>query len=97
MASQTCCRCSKVINPGDLLYRVTIKVFADFDGIININSHNIDVEKEFEKVKSVPEELLEEEVYKEFDYILCPRCKEIYCANPLHLPLDTLPLSGDVP
>jgi hypothetical protein len=97
MASRICSRCSKVINPGDLLYRVTIKVFADFDGIINIKSQNIDVEKEFEKVKSVPEDLLEEEVYKEFDYILCPRCKEIYCANPLHLPLGNLPLSEDAP
>jgi hypothetical protein len=97
MASRICSRCSKVINPGDLLYRVTIKVFADFNGIINMKSHDIDVEKEFEKVKSVPEGLLEEEVYKEFDYILCPRCKEIYCANPLHLPLDNLPLSEDVP
>jgi hypothetical protein len=79
------------------LYRVTIKVFADFNGIINMKSHDIDVEKEFEKVKSVPEGLLEEEVYKEFDYILCPRCKEIYCANPLHLPLGNLPMGEDAP
>lgn len=88
MASQLCSRCQKIIDPGDIFYRLIIKVFADFDGVINIKDGNIDIQKEFEKIRSVPEELLEEEVFKEFLFILCPRCKEIYCANPLHLPLD---------
>lgn len=87
MSSQICSRCQKIINPGDLFYRLLIKVFADFDGIINIKNAKFDLEKEFAKIKSLPEDLLEEEVYKEFVFILCPRCKEIYCANPLHLPL----------
>jgi phage FluMu protein Com len=38
----------------------------------------------------LPEDLLEEVVFKEFYFTLCPRCKEIYCANPLHLPLDNV-------
>jgi hypothetical protein len=75
------------VNPGELLYRVSIKVRADFDGVINIHASEIDLNEEFEKIQSVPEDLLEEEVYREFDFTLCPRCKEIYCANPLHLPL----------
>jgi uncharacterized protein with PIN domain len=45
------------------------------------------LKEEIEKAKSYPEDLIEEEVYKEFDFVLCPRCKEIYCANPLYLPL----------
>ena len=88
MRSQTCHRCHKTIAPGDLLYRLTIKVFADFDGVIKIKSQPINLKEEFDKIKSYPEDLLEEEVFKEFDFILCPRCKEIYCANPLNLPLD---------
>lgn len=87
MTSHACSKCQKVIQPGDLFYRCTIKVFADFDGIISIKDCRIDVEKEFEKARSYPEDLIEEEVFKEFDFTLCPRCKEIYCANPLHLPL----------
>ena len=90
MSSQICSRCNKIIDPGDLFYRLTIKVFADFDGVIRIKDTNIDIEKEFEKAKAYPEDLIEEEVYKEFDFILCPRCKEIYCANPLYLPLDRM-------
>jgi len=95
MSSQVCNCCNKVINPGDLFYRLTIKVFADFDGIINIKEKKMDLMKEFDKIKSYPENLLEEEVYKEFDFILCPRCKEIYCANPLHLPLNNLKIGGN--
>ncbi|MGB9720804.1 MAG: hypothetical protein ACPL28_04905 [bacterium] len=92
MASQRCSRCQKIINPGDLFYRLIIKVFADFDGIINIKDTNVDIHKELEKIKSVPEDLLEEEVFREFSFVLCPRCKEIYCANPLYLPLGNVSL-----
>jgi hypothetical protein len=69
-----------------------IKVFADFDGVINIKDSSIDIHKEMEKIKAIPEDLLEEEVFKEFSFVLCPRCKEIYCANPLYLPLDNVHL-----
>jgi len=96
MSSQTCSRCNRIINPGDLFYRLTIKVFADFDGIINIKSKNVNLDQEFEKIRSYPEDLLEEEVYKEFDFVLCPRCKEIYCANPLHLPLNNIKIDDNV-
>ncbi len=90
MTSKICSRCNKIINPGDLFYQLGIKVFADFDGVINIKEKKFDMKKEFDKIKSLPEDLLEEEVFKEFYFTLCPRCKEIYCANPLHLPLDNV-------
>ena len=96
MSSQICNRCGKIINPGDLFYRLAIKVFADFDGVINIKGEKINFNEEFEKIKSYPEELIEEEVYKEFDFVLCPRCKEIYCANPLYLPLDNLKIDDHI-
>ena len=87
MVSQKCSKCEKIIQSGELFYRCTIRVFADFDGIINIRDTKLDLKKEFEKVKAYPEDLVEEEVFKEFDFTFCPRCKEIYCANPLHLPI----------
>jgi hypothetical protein len=79
-----------------LFYRLLIKVFADFDGYINIRKQEMNLTQEFEKIKSYPEDLIEEEVYKEFNLILCPRCKEIYCANPLHLPLDNSRIGDSV-
>lgn len=87
MSSQVCSKCRRIIGPGDLFYSLLIKVSAGFDGVINIKEDRIDLKEEFEKVKSYPEELLNEEVFKEFKFTLCPRCKEIYCANPLNLPL----------
>jgi hypothetical protein len=95
MSPQSCSRCRKQIPAGNLFYRLTIKVYADFDGVINIKTQKMDLKKEFEKVRAYPEELIEEEVFKEFDFILCPRCKEIYCANPLHLPLDNAMIDDD--
>ncbi len=90
MASQgVCSRCSRVIQPGDAFYNLVIKVSSAFDGVINIKDEKYDISKEFDKIKSVPEELLNEEVFKEFEFVLCPRCKEIYCANPLNLPLES--------
>lgn len=88
MSSQICSRCHRNIQPGDLYYSLAIKVSADFDGVIKIRDEEIDWSKEFEKMKSYPEDLINEEVYREFKFVLCPRCKEIYCANPLNLPLE---------
>lgn len=87
MSSGICSRCSRIIQPGDLFYSLLIKVSSGFDGVINIKHEEYDIAKEFEKVKSYPEDLINEEVYREFQFVLCPRCKEIYCANPLGLPL----------
>jgi hypothetical protein len=87
VSSGICSRCSRIIQPGDLFYSLLIKVSSDFDGVINIKDEEYDISKEFEKVKSYPEDLINEEVYREFRFVLCPRCKEIYCANPLGLPL----------
>jgi hypothetical protein len=87
VSSQVCSRCNRSIQPGDVFYSLSIKVTADFDGIIKIKDDKVDWPKEFDKVKSYPEELINEEVFREFSFILCARCKEIYCANPLNLPL----------
>lgn len=88
MPTQICHRCGKLIQDGSLLYRLIIKVLADYDGLVHIKDGDVDIKAEFDKVKGLPADLLEEEVFKEFYFTLCPRCKEIYCANPLFLPLD---------
>jgi hypothetical protein len=86
-SSQVCSRCRRTIQPGDLFYSLWIKVAADFDGVIRIKDEKVNWSEEFDKVKSYPEDLINEEVYREFQFVLCPRCKEIYCANPLNAPL----------
>ena len=91
MVSKRCSRCNRVVLEGDLFYQLDIKVLSGFDGTIKLDGP-YDVNSEINKLKAYPEDLIEEEVYKEFHFILCPRCKEIYCSNPLHLRLD-----GEIP
>ncbi len=97
MPAHTCDRCKKIIPEGKLVYCLMIKIYADFDGVINIEDKKIDLEKEFAKIKAYPEDLLEEEVYKEFYFYLCPRCKEIFTANPLNLGLEGLKIPDSMP
>ena len=86
-----CDRCNKELAPNALPYRVKIQAWGDFDGTISV-SPDADLAQELknavEKTEWLPGDLIEEEVYREFTFILCRRCKELFCANPLNLSLD---------
>ena len=95
-----CDRCGKEIPPGGNSYIIKITAISNFDGIIEPQS-NKDLKtllKEIkEEIKGLPEELIEEEVYKEREFILCPRCKEIFLANPFGKRLDDLQPPNSIP
>ncbi|OQX53015.1 MAG: hypothetical protein B5M53_07475 [Candidatus Cloacimonas sp. 4484_209] len=95
-----CDRCGKEIPPGGNSYIIKITAISNFDGIIEPQS-NKDLKtllKEIkEEIKGLPEELIEEEVYKEREFILCPRCKEIFLANPFGKKLDDLQPPNSIP
>ena len=95
-----CDRCGKEIPPGGSSYIVKITAISNFDGIIEPQS-NKDLrtllEEIKEEIKGLPEELIEEEVYKEREFILCPRCKEIFLANPFGKRLDDLQPPNSIP
>ena len=91
MSLRKCNKCKRIISEGDPFYNLEIKVISGFDGVIKLDI-DFDINSEVDKLKVYPEDLIEEEVYKEFKFILCPRCKEIYCSNPLNMKLE-----GDIP
>ena len=97
MTVHTCDRCKRALVKGEVGYRLCIKVYADFDGVISVDARKVDLAEEFKKIKAYPERLLEEEVYKEFYFFLCPRCKEIFCANPLNLGLEDIKIPDALP
>jgi hypothetical protein len=97
MTAHTCDRCRRIIGEGEVGYRLSIKVYADFDGVINLDSRKVDLKEEFRKIRAYPERLLEEEVFKEFYFYLCPRCREIFCANPLNLGLENIKIPDSLP
>lgn len=76
---------------GASFYHLRISVQQGFDGVIQTRPSE-DLKSLMAKIErqtaGVPEQLLEDEIHKEFDFVLCPRCREKFCANPLDLPLD---------
>jgi len=67
-----------------------IRVVSDFDGVIpeDCFSDSTSLLEEIRRrTEGVPAGVLEEEIYKEFSFLLCLQCKQKYSANPLNLPL----------
>lgn len=91
--SLRCFKCGQEIVPGGTSYIIRITAISNFDGIIEPQEHKDlksflkDIEEE---LKGLPEDLIEEEIFKEKEFILCPRCKEIFLANPFGKELDDL-------
>lgn len=86
-----CEKCGRTLPQGSIFYQLKISLLQGFDGVIE-EPQGADI-KDFiarinEQTAGVPESLLEEEVHREFKFVLCGRCKEKYCANPLDLPLN---------
>lgn len=86
-----CEKCGRSLPQGSLYYKLSISLLQGFDGVIDENDgaaiKDI-ISRINEQTAGVPESLLEEEIHREFSFILCSRCKEKYCANPLNLPLS---------
>jgi len=72
--SITCGLCSRVLLPGTTRYVFDLRVFADFDGIIDLN-----VDKDLNELIAGMEEVtdisVEEQVYLERRRILCAVCR----------------------
>ena len=78
------------MGPGEQAYHLLIRVVSDFDGVIPedcLSDNSSLLEEIRRRTEGVPSDLLEEEVYKEFSFLLCLQCKQKYCANPLNVPL----------
>jgi hypothetical protein len=86
-----CARCGRPLLKGDTAYRVKIDVTSTFDGYIPYDPSedaSARLKKIAEELKSLPPELIEEEIHQEFTYLICLPCKERFCANPLNRSLD---------
>ncbi len=86
-----CARCGRPLIKGSTAYRVRIDVTSTFDGYIPYDPTEdtaAKLRKIAEELRSLPPELIEEEVHQEFTFLICLACKERFCANPLNKPLD---------
>jgi hypothetical protein len=86
-----CDKCGRPLPAGCYYFEMRIKLAQGFDGVI-ADEQQQDLKTLMAQLEQqtagMPESLLEQEVHREFSFVLCPRCKEKFSANPLDLPLD---------
>jgi hypothetical protein len=74
-----CARCGKRIKKGGIAYWLKAELVSAFDGYIYSNEKT-DLKGLIDKVNNElegqsPEEI-EEQVYKKFEYLVCPACRD---------------------
>ncbi|MDF1536107.1 MAG: hypothetical protein P1S46_06325 [bacterium] len=75
MTENRCSFCARLMVPGSLRYVLMWKMFADYDGIIDLEDER-SLENTMRAVKIANGADLEDQVYLERRHILCPSCRE---------------------
>ncbi len=94
MNCQTCHCCGSELPDGSLRYIVEIKSFADFDGYLELEDMNGDVENDieylFDYIEDMDSAALEDDVYHIRTFILCKHCRERFIESPFKSSDDRL-------
>ncbi|UCD71570.1 MAG: hypothetical protein JSW70_00865 [Syntrophobacterales bacterium] len=85
MSGQYCVKCGKRLPEGKLKYVVDIRVYADFDGVLNIPEGDIEeeVHRLMGEIESMDPDELEKDVYQEMAFLLCKGCRDRFMEDPL--------------
>ena len=75
MVSARCGFCARPLEPGSLRYVLMWKLFADYDGIIDLEDDR-KLEMTMRAVEASSPADLEDQIYMESRHILCPQCRE---------------------
>ena len=75
MAKVRCGFCARLLDPGSLRYVLMWKLFADYDGIIDLEDEK-KLEVSMKAVEASSPAELEDQIYMESRHILCPLCRE---------------------
>ena len=70
-----CGFCARLLDPGSLRYVLMWKLFADYDGIIDLEDEK-KLEITMKAVEASSPGDLEDQIYMESRHILCPLCRE---------------------
>jgi hypothetical protein len=70
---------------GSLKYVVDIRVYADFDGVLNLPGEDIEeeVHRLMGKIERMDPGELEKDVYQEMAFVLCKGCRDRFVEDPL--------------
>lgn len=86
MKKRQCMRCGVELPYGGLVYRVQVKVYADFDGVLldpEEESHQ-SLEQLLKQIQEADPKELEKEVYEAFTLILCKSCRDRFVDETRH-------------
>lgn len=89
-----CDGCGSIILPGQVRYVLRIEVFADYEDI-PVTEEDLkrdggpEMSACLKELNHMDADSLHDQVYRNFDYILCRPCQVRYITNPIH------PLTGD--
>ncbi len=89
MTLYKCDVCGKNLKKEELRYRVKIEVCAIYEqNEIHltdlIRNHQEEIIQLIRKMEEMSAEELEEQIYKSFEFDLCPTCHRAYLHNPLN-------------
>ena len=86
MEKRQCMRCGVELAYGSLVYRIQVKVFADFDGVISDpeEESQASLEQLLEQIQKADPKELEKEVYEEFMLVLCRSCRDRFVDETRH-------------
>ena len=73
--ANTCFRCGKYLRPGGLKYRVDITITSAFNGVIDEQYEEGEIERLVEEIEKMDAEELEKEVYQKLTVTLCKDCR----------------------
>ena len=86
----TCDRCGIKLTSGSPAWRFHLTMTADTaqgmgafdrDGESDIDAK---LKAVLERIDLMPKEMLEDQIFQEFQFLLCRRCRDIVTANPLN-------------
>jgi hypothetical protein len=75
MAEVKCNMCDRVLSPGANRYVLEMRLFADYDGIIDIRDEE-GVDALIDDLSEIPARNLEDQIYTERRHLLCPQCRQ---------------------
>ena len=78
-------KCGKRLPEGSLKYVVDIRVYADFDGVLNFPEGDIEeeVNRLMAEIEGMDPGELERDVYQEMAFLLCKGCRDRFVEDPL--------------
>jgi len=89
---RSCDRCGVRLQNEDGAYHIEIRIFAGVSESLPWGSpeaNEAEIDELIESLDGLEPELIERDVHLEMSLVLCRRCKEIFAANPLNLPIDS--------